>query len=846
MLFTLLFFGLAVNGAAVAQPGTLEEHLPAGAVARLGARRFRLEDQAEALNFTPDGKTLVAYTKSGVFVWDAATGHERHRLPVITPYGASAMDISADGAILAAADYRAESDEADVTLWDLGSGKKTATLSLPKGEGPLTRIKQLRFSPDGKSLALASTNKGNVIVFDVASGNRLTSMAGVNSVAYQLAFSPDGGTLALAVGPAAKSAHAVQLWDIATGKLLRTILDLPRMSPNTMVGALAFSPDGKMLAFGILDRVYLHDPATGAKVGRHDATKLRRVTSLTFTPDGKKLTAGSASDGIVQTWDIASGQIVHTFDGGVFPRGRALALAPRAKTVAVSTSHGQIRLWDLATGKDLDVDHQSHDAPIHSLAFSADGKTLASATASGQVFLWDMATKRRSAILPGDAHSLMFSPVGARLAMVGGDKSHSNNRARIWDLAAGQELLTIIVPGKNDIQTATFALDGRTLFTLAGRLIHQWDVATGKQDKQWTIPPSPTNNMKINIQRGLPSSPFYALASDGKSAFDVSDNRDIRIYVAQAPRARLLSGLSDDRMLSFSASPDARILATGVWGPNAGVRLWEVVTGKQIRNIHGHQGGVVALAWSADGRVVASGEQRSDLLMPSLSQTVRLWDSATGKELARFAGFDADVAALAFSSDGAFLAVGLRDSTILIWDLTNAYPKSRPAPSLTMEELTSRWSDLAQDDAGKAHASIGALVVGAQESVPFLKSHLKPVDGAKIKQWIADLNSANYNARQAAGKELAKSGEEAKGPMQAALTGDLPLETHRRLVLLLASLPEVPSRPGTVRTIRAIIVLERIGSPSAQAVLRHLATGAPGARATEEAKASLQRLANRK
>jgi hypothetical protein len=50
-------------------------------------------------------------TKSGVFVWEAATGHERHLLPVVMPYGASAMDISPDGAILAAADYRAESDE---------------------------------------------------------------------------------------------------------------------------------------------------------------------------------------------------------------------------------------------------------------------------------------------------------------------------------------------------------------------------------------------------------------------------------------------------------------------------------------------------------------------------------------------------------------------------------------------------------------------------------------------------------------------------------------------------------------------------------------------------------------
>ncbi len=159
----LLALGWAVDLAVGAEPDALEERLPPGAVAHLGARRFRLEDQAEALNFTPDGKILVGYTKSGVFVWDAATGHERHRLPVITPYGASAMDISPDGAILAAADYRAESDDADVTLWDLRSGRKTATLSLPKGEGPLTRIKQLRFSADGKSLGWPAPTKATLL-----------------------------------------------------------------------------------------------------------------------------------------------------------------------------------------------------------------------------------------------------------------------------------------------------------------------------------------------------------------------------------------------------------------------------------------------------------------------------------------------------------------------------------------------------------------------------------------------------------------------------------------------------------------------------------------------------------
>jgi hypothetical protein len=117
-------------------------------------------------------------------------------------------------------------------------------------------------------------------------------------------------------------------------------------------------------------------------------------------------------------------------------------------------------------------------------------------------------------------------------------------------------------------------------------------------------------------------------------------------------------------------------------------------------------------------------------------------------------------------------------------------------------------------------------------------------DAAKIARWIADLDSDQFAVRQAAAKELENVGPRVEPPIQKALQGKIALETRRRLEQVVKNLPDIPD-PDTARAIRAIMVLERIGSTEARRVLESLARGAPGARETEEAKASLIRLAQR-
>jgi hypothetical protein len=211
--------------------------------------------------------------------------------------------------------------------------------------------------------------------------------------------------------------------------------------------------------------------------------------------------------------------------------------------------------------------------------------------------------------------------------------------------------------------------------------------------------------------------------------------------------------------------------------------------------------------------------------------------------MARFGGFKTDVTALTFSPDGTSLVAGLRDSTILIWEVGQL----KAAPKLSRGELESRWTDLIGANVRQAHKSIGELVAAPGQAVPFLRSKLKPVpvaDPGKVKQWIADLNSEVFTVRQSAAQQLVKLDAMAQAPLEAALKGTLSVETRRRVEQILDTISDNPDA-DTVRTCRAIMVLERIGSAETQAVLEALARGVPVARVTEEAEASSKRIDKR-
>jgi hypothetical protein len=176
----------------------------------------------------------------------------------------------------------------------------------------------------------------------------------------------------------------------------------------------------------------------------------------------------------------------------------------------------------------------------------------------------------------------------------------------------------------------------------------------------------------------------------------------------------------------------------------------------------------------------------------------------------------------------------------------------KPAPggqeNLSPERLDALWGDLASPDAAKAYQAILALTAAPKLSVPFLSKRLQPVpapDPQKVAQLLKDLQSERFAVRERAGLELAKLGELVAPELEKVKASDAPLELRRRVEQLLDKLQGPVSQPEQLRGLRAVEVLENIGSAEAQELLRRLAKGAPGARLTREADGSLKRLARR-
>jgi WD40 repeat protein len=270
-----------------------------------------------SLAFTPDGETLLlaqykhdakAGPTGGIALWDVATGRRQGQLQQTPPRGVSRLVLSPDGQTIAAVEISKEDAKGTyrnvVTLWDRASGKPRAGIADES-------VNSLAFSPDGKVLARSvMVIKDNRIEaapvrrYDLTKGQDLSDLpnrAGKNTLNC-LAFSADGGTLA-----GADFAGNIILWDLATAQVRTTF----RQEDGRRIRALAFSPDGQLLAAAVGDRpgrdhepglIELWDAATGQRrltlTGHTNA-----VLSVAFSPDGKLLASGG-SDRTVRLWDM--------------------------------------------------------------------------------------------------------------------------------------------------------------------------------------------------------------------------------------------------------------------------------------------------------------------------------------------------------------------------------------------------------------------------------------------------------------------------------------------------------------------------------------------------------------
>jgi hypothetical protein len=270
------------------------------------------------------------------------------------------------------------------------------------------------------------------------------------------------------------------------------------------------------------------------------------------------------------------------------------------------------------------------------------------------------------------------------------------------------------------------------------------------------------------------------------------------------------------------------------------VQVWEVATGYLILEYE-RSNVFLATVFTGDGNVLALA---AHVKGGWFYDEAELWDVFAGKRLGQFRVPGQPFTDLALSESGAILAAAQADKTALTWSLRGLGEATRPE-KLDTRDLETLWRQLAEADAGRAYQAVRKLSRAPTAAIPLLRGRLQPATPGKVPALIADLDAKRFVTRQAAAKELARLGMSAESALQAALRTNVSLEVRRRIEGLLENLEAVPLPAEEVRSLRAVQVLEMVGTPDAVQVLKRLARGAADALLTREAQASVQRLARK-
>jgi RNA polymerase sigma factor (sigma-70 family) len=825
--------------------------LPAGAIRRLGSRRYRIEGRCDFILPTPDGKyvlvhpqpSLSSYAAQGLMLIDADTGlrvrsfQDSRRVPKCQVYEAvRPVTFSPDGKKLYALGWHQSEEAKDwgrvwasfdnpskrvLLVWDVATGKLTDEWNLPPGGLMGASMLGVTVSPDGKRLyvygavrigSLFDKNVRGVAglhVLDASTGKLLQTWEGAGCPVGTPADGKEVITF--------RTGSAIAAFDAETGKLTRTF------SLAGYVPSVVLSPNRKTVAaVGVAGEpgkrsceVKLWEAATGQEVRRlrADAETVRISSArLVFAADGKTLYLGTGAGRILR-WDLSDGRALPDWPAHEDMIADLFLRPGKNELVSAGAWDGALRRWDAATGKPL----STTDAYVGEVAVTRtpDGKGMVAVDATGRLDVWDMIAGRVTKTLQAPSrkrHDLLFTPDGRQLLVAA--ESGPNT---IWDWPAAKQVGEFAPPPKLDPKADEYYW-GTLAFSPDGRLLGASKFGRGTWMWEW------------------PEKKLLWHDAKEQEAFSFPDNETLvcgawlgDIELRDAATGVVKQSVPGPGLAHLAYSPDHRRMVTAHL--DGALRVRDGTTGEVLKEVKGFQKVVWSVAFSPSGWLLAAAGDNS----------VRVYDTASWQEVARFDGHDGTVRTVFFGPDEATLvSASAEDGTALVWSL-------RPPDSREPPDPDKLWADLTGDGAAVRRA-VWAAAGHPEVAVKLFRTRWpvpeRPVDAEQVRKLIGQLDSETFADREAAEIELTQLGRQAEPELRNTLGGTPSAEVKRRAKRILdrwAPHTRADYPPEEARELRAVWALEVAGTPAAKKLLEEWAAAKVGNRLCEEADAALKR-----
>jgi WD40 repeat protein/tRNA A-37 threonylcarbamoyl transferase component Bud32 len=409
------------------------------------------------------------------------------------------------------------------------------------------------------------------------------------------------------------------------------------------------SPDGRLLALPWGYSVLLYDAKTGDLL-RMLTGHTDRATCGSFSPDSKHFACGSAA-AIVKVWDVQTGKELASW-GGHRQAVTHVAFAPNGEYLVSCSPDGTAKVWDIE-GRELHTLQRDGDNVGGYAKLTPDGMLLTNGPVPK---VWNPATGALLETLQGHTSRVFYVAIQAdgKLAATGSDKE-----VILWDTQTWKQLHVLQTSGSGLV---AFTPDGATLVTCKFLpapdepwVLSRWDVQTGNKLGTTTLP---KKGGEVAIH----------LSQDGRTLFAMNrtaTDSHVGVYEIETGKELMPHQGHEGFVLCVAVSRDGRRLASG--GGDRRVRLWDLGSWKKseplppVRTLTTHEDSVRAVAFSPDGKLLASGGDDGAIL---------LWDGVSGERIKQLPGRLPNTHCIAFSPDGKILAAG-GNSIIRLWDLTS-------------------------------------------------------------------------------------------------------------------------------------------------------------------------------